>query len=197
MSRPDDVPIAIGEALDPVLRAGIAGGTAKVTTHRVPGLPERAVWRVLDISEGHPRQAYVGVWPDGKAVVLNDDQDAFLDLVTAFGVEVADPRTALGYVLGFLEVTRGPMVIVMPISDTTEIPWRPGSRDEAERREAFLAAPPIRPASVESTAGGFHVEVWLVVNQRIQLNTFDVARSGAIAAAFRVVAADLPLPIAR
>lgn len=87
-------------------------------------------------------------------------------------------------------------MIVRPVSDPAEIPWRPGSRDEEERRAALLADPPIKPASAEPTGDGFHVEVWLIVDQRIQLNTFEVTGDGKTSAEFRVVAADLPLPIA-
>ena len=51
--------------------------------------------------------------------------------------------------------------------------------------------------SAEPVDNGYRVQMWLIVDQRIQLNTFDVAADGAIAAEFRVVAADLPLPLAR
>jgi hypothetical protein len=59
-----------------------------------------------------------------------------------------------------------------------------------------MADPPIEPPSAKRTADGFHVDVWLIVDQRIQLDTFEVASDGKVSAKFRVVAADLPLPIA-
>ena len=49
----------------------------------------------------------------------------------------------------------------------------------------------------EPSDGGFHVELTLVVDQRVQRNSFEVARDGSIRSDFRVLAEDLPLPIAR
>jgi hypothetical protein len=195
--KPSDEDLeAIREALHPVLGDRIRDRTAEVTSYPVPGLPERAVWRVRIGDADHPMQTYVGLWPDGRARVLSDDQPAFLDLVSAHHTEIRDRETALGYVLAFLEVTRGPTVIVRPVSDPAEIRWRPGTDDEEARRTAFLADSPIKPPSATPTKDGFQVEVWLIVDQRIQRNTFDVARDGTISAQFHVVAADLPLPIA-
>jgi len=42
-----------------------------------------------------------------------------------------------------------------------------------------------------------HIELTLVVKQRIQRNLFDVTPDGRITASFQVVAEDLPLPIVR
>ncbi len=188
---------AIAGALHRVLGDWVRDGTAEVTAYPVPGLPPEAVWRVRMASLDHPMQAYVGVWPDGSARVLNDDQDGFQDLATASGAEISDAGTALGYVNAFLEVTRGPMVIVQPIGSVADIAWRPGSDAEEAGRAAFLQDAAVRPPSVEPSGDGFRVEVWLVVDQRIQLNAFTVARDGGLSATYRVVAADLPLPIAR
>ena len=188
---------AIAAALHPVLGDKVRDGTADVSAYPVPGLPDDVIWRVRVEDLDHPVQVYMGVWPDGSARVLSDDQPAFLDLVTASGVRIGDPDTALGYALAFLEVTRGPTVSVRALADAATIPWRPGSPDEEARRDAFLAASPVRPATAEATGDRFRVEMWLMVDQRIQLNSFVVAGDGALDSEFRVVAADLPLPIAR
>jgi len=142
------------------------------------------------------RDAQVGSAPPSSELV--DDQPAFFDLVRSRGgAQLTDPGIALGYVLGFLEVTRGPSVLVRPIHNIADIPWRPGTAEEEGRRAALLADSPIRPPTAVPADDGFRVEVWLVVDQRIQLNSFDVAHDGTMATEFRVVAADLPLPIAR
>lgn len=55
-----------------------------------------------------------------------------------------------------------------------------------------------RPLPVaEGVESGFHIELTLVVEQRIQRNMFDVTRDGRITASFQVIAEDLPLPIVR
>jgi hypothetical protein len=175
----------------------VLDGTADVAPVDVPGLGGAIVWRVRDDRSDHPIAAYVGRWPDGSVRVLNDDPDAFLALARATGVDLPDPETALGYVRAFLETTRGPSVIVRVVSHPGEIRWRPGSDDEERRRQAFEADPPIVPPRAVATADGFHVELCLVVDQRVQLNTFAVTRDGDITAAYRVLAEDLPMPIAR
>jgi hypothetical protein len=186
----------IAHALHPVLAASVLDGTAEVNAYPVPGLQEDAVRRVRLESLDHPVQAYVGIWPDGGARTLSDDQPAFFALVDAVGAVIDEPEVALGYVLAFLEVTRGPSVVVRAITDAGEIRWRPGSPDEEARRESFLTGPPVEPPRVEATGDGFEVELWLVVDQRIQRNSFQVRHDGLLSAEHRVVAQDLPLPIA-
>ncbi|HET6296285.1 MAG TPA: hypothetical protein VFG33_23075 [Kribbella sp.] len=189
---------AIADALHPAVGAKVSDGTADISSYPVPGLAEDAVWQVAITDTDHPLQTYVGAWPDGVVRVLADDQPAFFELVAARGgARIADPETALGYVLAFLEVTRGPSVLVRPIADVSDIPWRPGSADEEARRTALLADPPITEPTARPDGNGYRVELWLIVDQRVQFNSFDVTTDGAIAAEFRVVAADLPLPIAR
>jgi hypothetical protein len=188
---------AVAIAVGPVFGERVADGTAELTPVPVPGLGDAVVWRVEDPTLDHPLAVYVGHWPDGVVRMLTDDQPAFFGLVQAVGVELTDPDTVLGYVRAFLEVTRGASVIVRVVSDLSDIRWRPGSPEEETQREAFVADPPIGPPRVEASADGFHVELYLVVNQRVQLNTFEVARDGAIVASYRVLAEDLPLPIAR
>jgi hypothetical protein len=198
MSTDDQIDRAqVATAVGAGLGERVADGTADLTPVPVPGLGDAVVWRVEDATSDHPLAVYVGVWPDGVMRVLTDDQPAFFGLVRAVGVELTDPDTVLGYVRGFLEVTRGASVIVRVVSDLGDIRWRPGSPQEEAHREAFVADSPIRPPGVEASDDGFHVELYLVVDQRVQLNTFDVARDGSIAASYRVLAEDLPLPIAR
>lgn len=188
---------AIAAALHPFVGDAVREGRALVTHFPVPGLREGSVWRVRLEDLEHPQQAYVGLWPDGSARVLSDDLAAFMDLVAAAGVEIADPETALGYVQALLEVTRGPMVIVRPLTSVADIRWRPGSDEEERRKAEFLSQASVRPPLAEPSGDGFHVELFLVVDQRVQLNSFDVARHGSVSASYRVIAKDLPLPIAR
>ena len=197
MSTTGDPLEVIAGALHPSIGERVRDGTAEVLAFAVPGLPPGAVWRVRVTSLDHPVGAYVGVWPNGPARVLGDVPEAFLDLAASWGVHLADADAVLGYVLAFLEVTRGPAVIVQPIERLEDIPWRPGSTAEDFRRAAFLEDAPVRPLLSEPEGDRFHVEVWLVVDQRIQLNTFEVERDGSLAATFRVIADNLPLPIAR
>jgi hypothetical protein len=142
-------------------------------------------------------QAYVGRWPDGEVRVLSDDQGAWAELIDAVGVQITDPATALAYVRQFLEVTRGPSVIVRELAGLEDLHWRPGSVAEEERRAAFESGARIEGPAAEVAVDGFHVEVTLVVDQRVQRNLFDVTADGLINASFRVLAEELPLPITR
>jgi hypothetical protein len=142
-------------------------------------------------------QAYVGVWPDGAVRLLSDDQPAFFDLVAATGAVIGDPSTALDYVRAFLELTRGPQVIVREVKDVADLRWRPGSVAEEANRARLEAGPPFEPPVVEPADGGYHVELTLVVDQRVQRNVFAVGHDGSIRSGYRVLADDLPLPIAR
>jgi hypothetical protein len=197
VSTADDDRRAILVAAAAALGPRMADRAPDIRPFPVPGLGERAVWRVRLEDLDHPVQVYVGLWPDGRARLLSDDQPAFLDLAGARGAEIDDADTALGYVLGFLEATRGPSVIVRPVSEPGDIPWRPGSPDEEARRAEFASGPGVAPPRVEETPEGFDVELWLVVDQRIQRNIFRVSGDGSVSAEHHVVAADLPLPIAR
>jgi hypothetical protein len=195
MNGPDMA--AVAAAVGPGLGAALADGTAIVRPLPVPGLGDDRVWLVRDDLSDHPMQCYVGAWPDGTVRVLSDDQPAFFDLVASTGTGIHDADTAIGYVRAFLEATRGPMVIVREVTDLGDLRWRPGSDAEEERRRAFEADPPIEPPVADATPGGFRVELTLVVDTRVQRNVFDVARDGSLAAGFKVVARDLPLPTAR
>jgi hypothetical protein len=197
VSSADDDRRAVLVAAAAALGPRMADRPPDIRPYAVPGLGGRTVWRVRLEDLDHPVQVYVGLWPDGRARMLSDDQPAFLDLAEAHGAEIADADTALGYVLGFLEATRAPSVIVRPVSEPGDIPWRPGSPDEEARRAAFASGPGVAPPRVEETPEGFDVELWLVVDQRIQRNSFRVSADGSVAAEHHVVAADLPLPIAR
>ena len=190
---PEAVAQAVGDGLGPA----VLGGTADLLPVAVPGVREAAVWLVRGDRRDHPLQAYVGRWPDGTVRLLTDNQPAWMELMEVVGVRIEDPETALGYVRQFLEVTRGAAVIVHEVSSVDDLPWRPGSADEEARREAFLAGPAIDPPVVEATDQGFHVELTLVVDQRVQRTIFDVAADGTVSASFRVIAQELPLPIAR
>ena len=64
-------------------------------------------------------------------------------------------------------------------------------------RARFVSGPPIEAPIVKPSNGGCRVELTLVVDQRVQRNVFDVGRDGSIEAGYRVLADDLPLPIAR
>jgi hypothetical protein len=166
----------------------------------VPGVERSVVGLVRDDQLDHPLQAYVGQWPDGQVRVLSDDQAAWAELMTAAGAHIDTAATALGYVRAFVEITRGPAVQVREINGADELPWRPGSTDEERRRADFLAGPPVPGPivdRVDRVDHGFHVELTLLVGQRVQRNLFDVTAAGLIEASFTVLADDLPLPIVR
>ncbi len=187
----------VADAVGPGLGAGVRSGAAQLLPVEVPGVDGSAVWLVRDERLDHPLQAYVGRWPDGTVRVLSDDQDAWAWLIEQVGAHIDDPATALGYVRQFLEITRGPSVLVREVTGPEDVPWRRGSAAEERRRAALLSGPDLEGPVAESTASGFHVELTLVVGQRIQRNLFDVAADGRIGASFRVLAEDLPLPIVR
>jgi hypothetical protein len=188
---------AVAEAVGPGLGPQVVDGSAELLPIAVAGTDQTAVWLVRDDLLGHPLQVYVGRWPDGSTRVLSDDPEAWADLMQALGVRLDDVGTALEHVRAFLEITRASNVIVQEVRSVDDLPWRPGSDDEEVRRATLLAGPALPPPLVEATGSGFHVELTLVVDQRIQRNLFDVTADGSINASFRVIAEDLPLPIAR
>ncbi len=190
--RPLEIAIAVGEPLG----SSVVDGDAELDPVTVPGIESTAVWAVRDNRGPHPIGVYVGRWPDGSVRVLSADQDAWAALTGAVGVHLADPAQARGYVESFLEVTRATSVIVRPIQTLDELPWRPGSDAEEEARSALLAAAPDVAPVAEATATGFHVELTLIVDRQLQRNMFNVTHSGDIASSYRVLAKDLPLPIA-
>lgn len=196
MSEPDIPSTAIADAVGEPMGPDVLDGAADVDRVPVPGAPSAVIWRIRDNHLDHPQQAYVGQWPDGRMQVLNDDQPAWMQLMSAAGVRIDDAATALAYVRQFLEVTRGPMVNVRPIERLSDVPWRPGSEEEEGRREQFLQAPFEVPVA-EPMGEMFQVGLTLVVDQRIQRNSFQVHRDGRLSATFQVLAEDLPLPIIR
>ncbi len=190
-------PAEVAAAIGPPLGPRLDEGDATLRAYRVPGCPTGMIWRVYDPGPHHPMQVYVGRWPDGSLRVVSDDLSGFLELVEHTGVHLEDEETALGYVRALLEVTRAPSVLIREISNLDDIPWRPGTDAEEDRRRAFEDTAAVAPPSVVGTGDGFVVELSLVVDQRIQRNRFEVAPQGAVAASFEVLAEDLPLPIAR
>jgi hypothetical protein len=193
MPQASGVADAVGAGLGPAVLAG----TAILQPVPIPGVGEDVAWLIRDDDADHPMQAHVGVWPDGSVRLLSDDQAAFFDLVAAAGADIGDPATALGYVRAFLEVTKGPAVIVREVGEPADLRWRPGSPNEQANRARFEAERLIEPPVAEPSDGGFRVELTLVVDQRVQRNMFDVGRDGSIQSTYRVLADDLPLPIAR
>jgi len=187
------VAVAVGEPL----ASRVLDGHARLDPIPVPGMEETAVWSVLDEFGDHPMRLYVGRWPDGSVRVLTAEQDAWSDLVATAGVHLTEPDQALAYVEAFLEITRGDMVIVRPVTTLDDLRWRPGSTEEQATKESLLADPPDLTPVVESERSGFHIELSLVVDQRLQRNTFDVSPNGEIRSSYRVLADGLPLPIAR
>jgi hypothetical protein len=194
--RPDleAVASAVGEPLD----ERVLDGSADLAPVDVPGVSSTVVWRVRDESGAHPSEVYVGVWPDERMRLLTADQDAWADLIRATGARLTTPEHARAYVEAYLLITRGSMVIVRPIKSLDELRWRPGSDSEEAAKAALLAsAPHLAPVATKS-GDGFHIELAVVVDQRLQLNKFDVSSSGEIIdASYEVLAEDLPLPIAR
>jgi hypothetical protein len=187
------VAVAVGEPL----ASRVLDGHARLDPVPVAGTEETAVWSVLDEFGDHPMRLYVGRWPDGPTRVLTADQDAWTDLVATVGVHLTDPDQALAYVEAFLEITRGNMVIVRPVTTLDDLRWRPGSTEEQATKESLLDDPPDMTPVVETEQSGFHIELTLVVDQRLQRNTFDVSPNGEITSSYRVIVEGLPLPIAR
>jgi hypothetical protein len=188
------VAVAVGEPL----AEQVLDGQAQLAPVTVPGIEATVVWRIRGESGPHPWQVYVGVWPDGSVRVLTADQGAWGGLVAATGARLVDEAHARSYVETFLEVTRGALVIVRPVNSLDDLRWRPGSAEEDDAKAALLADPPTITPVLAPTSDGFHVELTLVVDQRLQRNVFDLTRTGEITrSSFRVLAQQLPLPIAR
>ncbi len=188
---------ALTAAVGPSLGEGVRRGSAAVLPISVPGVAPTVTWLVRDDSLDHPLLAYVGRWPDGQLRVLSDDPAGWAALIELVGARIDSEATALSYVRQYLEMTRGPGVPVREFNAADELPWRPGSTDEERRRAEFLAGPPVPDPVVATTESGFHVELTLLVGQRVQRNLFDLTTDGRVDATFRVLADDLPLPIVR
>jgi len=188
----------VAAALGEPLGAQVLDGQAHLAPVAVAGIQETVVWRVRGESGPHPWQVYVGAWPGGSIRLLTADQDAWADLVGTTGVRLTNASQAQSFVETFLEVTRGAMVIVRAVTSLDDIRWRPGSTEEENAKTALLADPPPTTPTVEPTADGFHIELTLVVDQRLQRNSFDLTSAGEITrTSFRVLAEHLPLPVAR
>ena len=189
---------ALALAVGDPLADQVFDGSAELERVSVPGIDRTVVWRVRGEAGDHPLQVYVGIWPDGRARVLTANQEAWADLVAATGVQLTEADQARSYLETYLEVTRGAMVIVEPVKSLDDLHWRPGSSDEERARADLLANPPDIASVASETDDGFHVELPLVVDQRLQRNAFDVTREGEIThASYEVFADNLPLPIAR
>lgn len=192
-------PQAVADALGEPLGERVTDGGARLEPFAVPGAADPVAWRVVDESGAHPWQVYVGRSADGDVRVLTGDQPAWDAVIAGAGVALASADEARGYVEAYLEATRGSMVLVRPVASLADLPWRPGSDAQEAAKAALLAdAPDLAPSVEDAGDGGFRVELALVVDQRLQRNTFRVARDGRITdTSFRVLAEGLPLPIAR
>jgi hypothetical protein len=187
------IAIAVGEPL----ASAVLDDEARIEAVDVPGMRESSVWSVTDELGDHPMRLYVGRWPDGSVRLLTADQEAWADLARAVGVHLGNADEARAYVEAFLEVTRGTMVLVEPVTTLDDLRWRPGSDGEEAAKDALLADPPPLSTVAEVDGDGFHVELTLVVNQRLQRNSFEVSTNGDIDSSYRVLAEGLPLPIIR
>jgi hypothetical protein len=189
---------AVAMTLGEPLGDAVLNGEASLEAVDVPGVGTTIVWRVRDELTDHPWQAYVGRWPDGRVRMLTADQDAWAELVHAVGAHLTDAQQAREYVEAYLEVTRGAMVIVAPVASLDDLRWRPGSDAEEAAKATLLASPPDLAPVATKSGDGYHVELALVVDQRLQRNSFDVSPSGDITnASFDVLADGLPLPFIR
>lgn len=187
---------ALAAAVPEPLSGEVTAGRAEVVEASVAGAARPFLWHVNAHALEHPMGLSVVGDPEGGLAVANDDQAAFVEAAAAAGLRLRSEADALGYVRTFLEATRGPSVLVSVVDDAAGIAWRPGTDAEESRRAAVLAGGEVRPPSVTATADGYRVEVVLVVQQRLQATTLDVTPDGAVQASFRVIADELPLPIA-
>ena len=113
---------AVAEAVGPGLGAGVRSGAAELLPIPVPGVTQSVVWLVRDDHLDHPLQAYVGRWPAGEVRVLSDDQPAWEELMDVVGrPHLDDAATALGYIRQFIEITRGPSVIVQEVTGPQDL----------------------------------------------------------------------------
>jgi hypothetical protein len=197
VSRADVDLTAVALAVGEPFASRLLDGVAHLDAVDVPGMSTAAVWSLLDEVGDRPLRVDLGVWPDGTVRTLTADQDAWADLVASVGVQLTDAAQARAYVEAFLERTRGSMVIVRVVTSLDDLRWRPGSSDEEDAKASLLADPPDLAPVAEHVEDGYHVELALVVDQRLQRNTFDVTPAGAITSSYVVVADGLPLPIAR
>lgn len=190
-------PYAAAPALGEPLGGLLIGGEAKAVPLDIPGVDHTVAWSVRYEAGPHPIWSNVGRWSDGTVRVLTADQGAWAELVRDAGISIASEEVAVAYAKAYLEITRGSMVLVRPVESVDDLPWRPGSGDEEAAKAALLASPPDLAPRAERAAGGFHVELALVVDQRLQRNTFDITADGVVTASFDVLAEGLPFPIAR
>jgi hypothetical protein len=197
MSGPAPELGAVATAVGEPLAARLREGAADLRPVAVPGLPDGAIWLVIDEFADHPLAVHVGRWSDGSLGPLSGDEAAFGELVADIGASIDDEETAVGFIRALLAIGRDPMVHVRELGGPADVPWRPGSDAEERRREAFERDRSIEATHVERTATGYRVAMTLVVDQRIQRNRFDVAPDGTVDATFEVLADDLPLPIVR
>ena len=196
MSAPLD-PFVAAPALGEPLASRFIDGEAIAHPLDIPGIADTVAWSVRDETGPHPIWANVGRLGDGRVLVLSGDQAAWAELARDAGAHLPDAATALAYVKAFLGTTRGTMVVVRPVADIADLPWRPGSPEEEARKAALLADPPDLAERADTTPEGFHVELGLVVDDRLQRNRFDVTADGAVTASFDVIAEALPFPRAR
>lgn len=192
MTAPD--PQALADLVRPPMGEAVLSGDAKVEPLRVPGLPEDSVWEVWVPSNPHMPRLVVGRGPGDQLRLLTGRPEAFAEMVAAVPVSIPDAETALGYVRGFLAATRRHDDLVQVVTDPSEIAWRPGSPDEEERREAFVADTSFAP-QVEEHGDGFAVSLVVLRDQHAQLSSFRVTADGRVDAHDEVLVEGLPLPV--
>lgn len=189
---------ALSELLTGPVSDAVMAGEAAVEPVAVPGLPEGSVWEVSVPEEPHMPRLIVGRGPGGRLRLLTGRPDAFRELIADLPVVIADADTAVGYVRAFLAITREHDVLVQVPDHADAIQWRPGSPEEEDRRQAFVAEvslePQVRP---REAADGFVVSLVLLRDQRAEQPTFTVGAGGSIDVDSEILVDGLPLPVLR
>lgn len=202
-SRPD-------EALRGAIRAGLAQsgrnteadivvrGGSRLTRVQAPFLKRWQIIRVDYRQTSRPVLFHVAVG-EGQARLLTGAPAAFGEVTAADGVRVTDPAVAAQLARTFVETTRPAGRLTYVVGAVTDIRFRPGltgaaaaRRDQIVKEYGSVLAAPAAKASGE----GFAAIVYVVQGRALQRRDITVGAGGSVRERTRVLAPDLPVPIA-
>lgn len=139
---------------------------------------------------------YVGFAPKKPAFLLTGSPENYVQLAQVDGVKIGTPAIASQYAQIYLEVTRSMSELFYVVESMADVKFRPNldSRDEAVK-EAFIQRyqAVIRPAQAEADNNDYHVTIYAIREQALELHTLRVSKKGDIQAEFRVLEENLPL----